>query len=378
MWPARGPRPETLKLFKSELWKDQRHLERIPRDGNYYLRKTYVDSEEKARELKVLRHLANCLHKAKVPEIVEEEESSATFPYIHGIRVFNLLVELDRLDPEVGALAQAAKRTILDRCEVNQREIQKGLLSLQADGARRPYPAREKILGLVQVLGDCLGLVVEQDVISAELDALEEEWRDSCFVPFRDAAVKNMVLADSSLWLGEFDSEEARREHIRGTFAGSAPKWLDAPIVDFDFCSCIHDTTPEDDPISLRYHERTWSGRPRHAGELTWHVAPNSRRAALTFLVRYFRFGGRKAAYRLLHPSGHRIRFRHDNDRFYFERLPSILTQLSTDLCRDYQSIVAFSRAVGRALHGARADIDHFLAAKLAERRTYYVDMYPE
>jgi hypothetical protein len=368
-----------LDMFKRELWKDQRRLEMTTYEGKSCLVKYFQGPEETEREVSILRGLHRSLTTALVPDVVAADGNKALFPYIHGIRVFNLLVELDLLEPPLDEMASRLKQVILARCEERQREIQSALALLPRPASPHAYPAGEKIGSMVHILSEILGIVVEWKVLNVELQHLDELWRSAVSVPFRDATTKNMVLAEPLLWLGAFDSEEARRSYLVDTLKSSGePSWLQRPIYDYDFSSCVEDTTPEDDPISLLYHERTWRGFPDGADAVIWMGQPNPIRAALTFLVRYYRFGGRKAAYRLLHPSGHRIRFRHDNDVFYFQRLPTIVLRLWPDADSEFPELLSFTRTVARTLDGGRPDVDYFIAAGLSEKRRYYVDMYPE
>jgi hypothetical protein len=197
-------------------------------------------------------------------------------------------------------------------------------------------------------------------------------------VPFRDATTKNMVLAAPELWLGDFDGEEARQAAIIRSFeADDIPTWLSSDLIDFDFASCGEVSTPEDDYVSLHFHERTWAHPPMSPHELLWgDDKPDGERAALTFLTRYYRFGGRKAAYRLLHPWGHRVRFRHDGDAFYFQRLPDIVQRLSPEVASQFPSLVEVTKAIARTLEAGRPGVDRFIAAGLGEKRNYFVDMY--
>ena len=154
-------------------------------------------------------------------------------------------------------------------------------------------------------------------------------------------------------------------------------KWLDAEIVDFDFCSCLHDTTYEDDVISLKYHERTWEGGLPTSKELIWNGEPDSKRAAISFLIRYFRFGGRKAAYRLIHPTGHRIRFKYDNDVFYFFKLPQVLQHLWPDCENEYPNLMRFIKMSSRYLNIQSNETDAFLSYYANHDKTYYTDVFP-
>ncbi len=373
------PNPATLELFKRELWKDQRQIETERRGDAELLVKHADDPEEARAEAAVLRWLGATLKTARVPVVVESSDDRIVLPYIKGIRVFNLLVELDRLDGSLSARGQWLKRRLIVRCMRNEREIQRALASMERPASAQRYAAGAKTEAIVRVLADLLGIIVSTEALQSELDLLDNVWAHEASVPFRDATTKNMVLAADDLWLGNFGSEDERTRYISLVLARQEEdKWLRRPLYDFDFASCLTLSTPEDDPISLKYHERSWLRAPQRASDVSWLGPPDPRRAALTFLVRYFRFGGRKAAYRLIHPSGHAVRFRHDNDAFYFERLPGIVTRIWPASEEAIPNLLAFARTVSRSLEGGRPPIDHFMAAGLAERRLYYVDIYPE
>lgn len=373
------PSRDILNLFKSDLWKDQRRLERVRIDGRECLSKYFTNQLEAEREVQIISHLSRILNRACVPEILATDSDHHVLSYIQGIRVFNLFVELDRLEPPMNASGQYLKRRMLARCEANQKEIQAALISMPRQIGNRPYPASQKVASIVKILAGALGMMIKYEVLDEELQRLHDTWEQLATVPFRDASVKNMVLAAPELWLGNFDSEDSRRQFLFTTITGeSLPDWFDAQIYDFDFSSCVDNSTEEDDPISLLFHERTWMGPPQDSGQLVWSATPNARRAGITFLVRYFRFGGRKAAYRLLHPRGHRIRFRHDNDVFYFSRLRGIVEHLWPNAADEFPEMLAFASSLGSLLGGVRPEVDYFMASRLGEKRRYYVDMYPE
>lgn len=374
------PPSSTLELFKTELWKDQRQLEIGTLDGRDILKKYFRTEEEHQRELSVVSYLSGFLNVAKVPQVLQTGSDYVVYPYIQGTRVFNLLVELDRLAPSLAARAAELKSAILDRCVASQSEIQGALQAMPEDPTKlRPYPVVTKLRSIMQLLTDVLELVVDWDSIDKELGHLALRWNGMACVPFRDSTTKNMVLAEPCLWLGHFDGEDARRSYISQSVEREGSKaWSTCPIIDFDFASCNELTTMEDDPISLLFHERTWRGLPKDAASVNWLGMPDRERAALTFFVRYYRFGGRKAAYRLLHPAGHRVRFRHDKDTFYFHRLPSIVVSLWPNFEDEYGGLLALTRSIGRSLGGGRPEVDHFLASGLAESRQYFVDMFPE
>lgn len=368
----------SLEVFRNDLWKDQRRLEKTVRDGEICLIKHYTSEDEARHEKCVLAHLSRTLYTAKVPTVLEEGSTYALLPYLSGIRIFNLFVELDRLKPPLDGASQEIKEAILQRCEANQREIQGALINWSMHPM--PYPM-QKITSIIRLLADCLSIEIDQARLDQEVEHLCDIMIKGSTVPFRDATTKNMVLAAPQLWLGEFKCEDERRAFLyESLMSNSRPDWLDSPIYDFDFASCINSTTPEDDVVSLRFHERSWTGMPKNEDELVWHGAPDPQRAAVTFFVRYYRFGGRKAAYRLIHPSGHRIRFRHDNDVFYFERAPSVMKHLWAESAEEFSELMAFTNIVARCLQTPVSPFDCFRAEceRTTIQRRYYVDMFPE
>lgn len=368
---------DQLRQFKRELWKDQRLLETREQAGVLVLVKHYGMQEEHDTELHVIEHL-RATGISHVPVIHSSSGDSLTLTYIRGIRLFNLLVELDRLPSHLRERGEEAKASLLSRADKNQARIQGALKTIPRLPGWRPYPAGLKILRIIEILAPSLDFVFERDGLERELEELNSQWLPETTVPFRDATTKNMVLEAPALWLGAFDGEDARHEALIRSFEqDEAPSWLAASLVDFDFASCGEISTPEDDYVSLHFHERTWTRPPSSPGQLLWgDDVPSGARAALTFLTRYYRFGGRKAAYRLLHPWGHRVRFRHDGDAFYFERLPDIVRRLSSDVAERFPQLIEVTTAIARTLESGRPGVDQFIAAGLGEKRNYFVDMY--
>jgi hypothetical protein len=376
--PAMDANAKQLELFKRELWKDQRKLATIERDGRKLLVKPFATELEGQTELHVIDWLRDHTRNARLPVVVGRDVDHVELEYIRGVRLFNLFVELDRLPPDLIDGGEALKRRLLETADRNQRAIQKGLREVPHLTHWRPYPAGSKIRAIIEILAPPLQIKWDDERLAAELEHFDDRWVASASVPFRDATTKNMVLAAPELWLGNFDGEEARRDYLVGSLrVGTHESWLNSPVIDFDFASCGEISTPEDDLISLRFHERTWRTPPADADELVWgDIAPNAERAALTFITRYYRFGGRKAAYRLLHPWGHRVRFRHDGDVFYFERLPEITARLYPSVEMEYPVLMGVTRAIARSLEAGRPAIDQFIAAGLGEKRSYFVDMF--
>lgn len=375
-----SPCRHTLDVFRTDLWKDQRKLEKTTINNNQCIVKHYVSEDEARHEKSVLRRLSRDLRTANVPNVIDEGPTFAVLPYLSGIRIFNLFVELDRLKPPIDVVAREIKHDLIQRCEENQKEIQSVLIDWSAETNPAPYP-QHKITTMIRLLADCLHIEIDHERLDRETTQLSDILTRDSTVPFRDATTKNMALAAPELWLGNFKGEDERSafiyESLRST---SRPAWLEAPIYDFDFASCINTTTPEDDVISLRFHERSWVGMPESENCLVWYGTANAERAAATFFIRYYRFGGRKAAYRLLHPSGHRIRFRHDNDVFYFERASSVMKHLWKDAHNAFPGLLEFTNIVAKRLQVPVSSFDFFRAeySKTMGKRTYYVDMFPE
>ena len=368
---------ELVLQFKSDLWKDQRELEVIERNGIHEaLVKSYESHEEAKCEQQVLQHLSSYVGTDAVPELLAIGDKSSTLRYIYGIRIFNLLVELDNAPASFASEAGQLKRQLISRCIARERTIQNALYTLPDVRKKAPYPI-EKVRSIIHILAECLGIRWDAAAIDEELNWLSSVWTNSVCVPFRDAAIKNIALASRDLWLGNFKSEDARKAFLYNSISSGA-SWMAAPIIDYDFCSCIHNTTPEDDLISIKFHERTWLAPPNNADELVWDFAPDARRAAITFFVRFYRFGGRKAAYRLLHSTGHRIRFRDDSDTFYFEKLPEVMKTLWPDVSDHLPGLLEFTEVLRTHLPSARSNTDYFRAIHPQEKRDYYYDLYPE
>lgn len=315
----------TVELFKRDLWKDQRKLEVIKKEnGESVLIKYYDDIEEMNTEISMTDFLIS-KHIEGIPKLYPYGSKASIMPYYNGIRLFNLFVELDSLTTRQYDNISKIKKELMLRCESKQCQIQREMLEWRKkQDIREAYP-HAKLKSIVYILSSCLGIIIDKKEIEREIDDINLYWNEMTSVPFRDATTKNMILNSPRLNMENYSSDEERNAYIYKSINDNTyHEWMDAPIIDIDFSSTIHDTTYEDDVISLKYHERTWCGHYPYAEELLWHGAPNAKRAAITFLIRYFRFGGRKAAYRLIHPKAHRIRFKYDNDLFYFMRLTSL------------------------------------------------------
>ena len=369
-------------LFKNDLWKDQRTIEILASSEGKALIKHYPSALEKQTEISISKFLNGCGLTGIPPisPIISEDGLAAEMPYFEGIRLFNLFVALDAIRYTTNGEAATIKKQLIEKCEKRQKELQGALIQWRAKQDNRiPYP-QSKLYSIIEILSYCLKLRINRDDLAEETERINEYFSHVATVPFRDSTTKNMILNCPELFTEHFQSDNERDSFIQQCILDkSYIKWLDAPIIDIDFCSCVHDTTYEDDVISLKFHERTWNGMIPEAESLLWNGIPDNQRAAITFLIRYFRFGGRKAAYRLLHASGHCVRFKYDNDCFYFMNLPKFIQHLWPEFKNLYPNMFSFIVAVARNLPFQNEPVDIFMEyfPDIFEKSNYYTDVFP-
>lgn len=367
---------DAVGLFERDLWKDQRVLECKKIAGQQIMVKHYDTSDELQTEVSV-SHYLNEKGVEGIPPIEKDKDATTVMPYYSGIRLFNLFVELDALRNDYNDKISSIKRELINRCEQRQMMIQSCLIDWrETQNGREAYP-HAKIKSIIDILSFCLGIDIDESVIDGEIASINEYWQKTANVPFRDATPKNMILNSPKLYMENYDSDEERSAYIAASIKnGTYKEWMESQIIDIDFSSCIHDTTYEDDVISLKFHERTWEGAIPSANELLWHGEVNNKRAAITFLIRYFRFGGRKAAYKLMNPRGHRIRFKYDNEQFYFSRLGQILISLWPGCSSEFPNILKFIDTAAKYLPMKNVTTDLFQEYRL-KKPNYYTDVFP-
>ena len=367
----------TLLLFKSEFWKDKRKIEIVPFSGSDCLLKHYDSDLEMDTECSIIEHLIkNGIH--HVPRIYSRDSSAALMSYIKGIRVFNLFVVLDEYSKIDPIKALHIKRSILNRCEQQQKNLQNLLLSWKAAQTHyEPYPSL-KLETAVSVLSDCLDISYDYGCISKEIRHISDYMAQHSVVPFRDSTTKNMILSCDDLFLRNYSSESERDAQIfKWIDNGKINELLASPIIDIDFSSCINDTTPEDDVIGLKFHQRTWDGSMPNASDLVWNFAPDPYRAAISFMVRFYRFGSRKASYKLLHKETAAKRFKYDDSCYYFDELPKFVNVLCPDVIDEYPAFFDFNTKVYKKLTRVEVCGDYFRESDLYEKETPYVDVFP-
>jgi hypothetical protein len=341
---------DILEIYKNDLWKDKRLLD--PQKDVFI--KQSENIEENKTEISILRHLKE-VGISNVPQIIKTDGLNIYMQNYKGIRVFELLVQLDELYIKCNIdKAKYIKKIILDRCNKNQKEIQLALIDWRKNRAnRKPYP-QFKLNSIIKVLTECTQIMYNEKSLQYELNKINNYWAEVVNVPFRDAATKNMVFADPRLSRIEINPSKDKTlatRNIVESWINNEDFWQQTPINDFDFSSCINDTTYEDDYISLNFFERSFNGNFYVLPEdLLWTGKPDNKRAAITFLVRYYRFGGRKAAYRLLNPINHMIRFAYDDDVFYFRNLSLIMRHLWEDVDNEIPLIIELTDKIAKKL----------------------------
>jgi hypothetical protein len=374
---------EALDIFLRDLWKDQRELELRDNNGKTILVKGF----ESEQELLTEKSITDFFHEnsfAYVPQLQLLSNKYAEMDYYEGTRVFNLFADLDFLlqnsnDDSVRFAANDCKELLLEKCTNQQIEIQRLLIEWRKGFSDRIAYPLDKIRTLIVLLAYVAELPIQRDRFFEEVSVLDQYWQKYATVPFRDATTKNMIINCSELKSNRFDSNVNRREFIAGKLTSAEYKdWLNAPIIDIDFSSCLYDTVLEDDVIGLLYHERTWKKWPETASDLIWFGEADAKRAAIGFLVRYFRFGGRKAAYRLINPSGYSIRFKYDTDVFYFQRLSTIVKMLWPQSADEIPLLLEFSETLAKRLPFLDSKIDVLREAGFQEEERYYTDVFPD
>lgn len=368
---------EALLLFKDEFWKDKRKLDIVTRNGQDCIVKFYDNILEKDTEISVINFfLENGM--STIPRILDQNNQSVVMPYYKGIRIFNLLVALDeyaKINPEK---AKIIKDRIIVLCTQKQSEMQRLLLEWRKhQSVRIPYSS-EKVKTAIVILSKCLEIQYSSKKLCQEIDNLSRYVKENAFVPFRDSTTKNMLLFDEKLFLPNFNNETERNKYLVELFENNSIfELLSLPIIDFDFSSCMNDTTPEDDVISLLYHERTWNRYYPNSNSLVWNFQPDSYRAAITFIIRFLRFGSRKAAYKILHKNAYKKRFKYDDPCYYFKNLKKFVNNLHPHIIEEYPVIFHVIDEAYKKLLNIHIGVDYFQKSSLCINEKTYIDVFP-
>ena len=233
-----------------------------------------------------------------------------------------------------------------------------------------------------------MALDINVDKITQELNYITNEFYRSAVIPFRDSTTKNMLVYFPDLYLGNFvengmnsiEADEIRKyKLIEYIVDGSYQRIIESPIVDFDFSSCEHLTSIYDDPIGFTSHEIAFSEIPSE-DQLVWLTDKpvNRRDIAISYIIRYLRFGGRKMTYHIFHPNAYKFRFKHDNENFYFQNLNKIISHFWPDAPRAIPEFMSFIERV-RKFDKTKVidDVDEFELQYPQCNRKFYVDVFP-
>lgn len=335
-----GVSEQDVAIFRSNLSKDELPRGR-GRDGGVFV-KHNVDAETAQAEERALTALGAAVvpgEEELVPRLVGRRGVVVEMALVEGIRVFDLLrlLESRRDAPEHLQVLHARLTRRLDH-------IQQTLTDSCATTS--PYPFDIKVDQALALLGRLLGAAPAGRPEIAEFEAMRRRWESLVAVPFRDAVVKNMILADPRLSVrrGLSDSE---RLAVLNAILDDDPLFLEhAPIWDVDFSSTAHLTSVADDWISLQMHESPTRARHRAGLPLSLPDSVTGAELALTLYVRFVRFGGRKMAYRLLAPDAAHRRFAFDDAGWYFRHLPGLLDQADPSFAQEFPFAVARIRAL--------------------------------
>ena len=114
-------------------------------------------------------------------------------------------------------------------------------------------------------------------------------------------------------------------------------------IYDLDFSAILNSVSKYDDYIGLFMHERSYSVQyQQETLRLIDEMNESEKREYdEALVVRYLRFGGRKRLYRLIAPSYHKIRFKYDDERFYFRILSSYVEKIVPGFYEQFPSLKA-------------------------------------
>jgi len=338
---------EAFILFLKEILKDRRKLSLS--DDKKTITKTFLPEDILPDGKAIERNVISKLIKAKIiPDIVDEKndkkDDCIALKYYKGIRIFNFLVALDSLKKEykfdnskINQLDLIARK-LLFLCEEKQKRIQKELYEQYKNSKQiSPYP-KEKLTEIIKLFFICfepeLKAKVDKQTVLNEMDWIYDKFSANAKVPFRDATTKNMILVYEDLYFEKFKGNVTKRNaEIKKLFDSNKLQDIisseDKDIIDIDFSSCVNYTTPYDDVISFRFHEIT-APYYQSYDNLIWNniaVEEGTEKESIvaTFIVRFLRFGGRKLLYRVIDPIHHAMRFKHDNESYYFEKLPEII-----------------------------------------------------
>jgi len=367
---------EAALLFLNKILKDRRKLS-LSNDKKT-ITKIYLP-EDKTIESDIISKLKNA--GIAVPDIVNKKDDGVELKYYKGIRIFNFLVTLNSLKENEYRTDSSKKnqldiiaQKLLSRCEEKQKQIQKELYEQFKNSKQISIYPQDKLTDIIELFFMCFKSKLEEKMnkqtILKEIDWVYEKFSINAIVPFRDASAKNMILVSDDLHLEQFQKNDAKRNaEVKKLFDNNKLQDIVAlnEIIDIDFSSCINYTTPYDDVISFRFHERTAPYYPSY--NLIWNsfgIQTKTEKESIvaTFIIRFLRFGGRKLLYRVIDPAHHAIRFKYDDESYYFKKLPEII---------EYYGITELPETIKLF-----KEIENIIEKILKEKQTFFIIPYDD
>ncbi len=336
-----------LEYFIQDIWKDSRKLKIV---NSYFIK----GCEPYAFEIE--KRIFDVLNKEKdinVPKLLNiANENELVLERVRGARIFELFVALDELCSEGYQKAYEIKKLILEKCYEQQKKIWNSINKKIDKQGLHPYP-QEKISGLLIVLLKSINLFypsldfdVSQVDLEIETDRFYKRFTEIANTVFRDSTVKNMIMQIEELKGLDNISTEDRLIKLKQKLykileSDDFDGFKSNAIFDLDFSSCINLTTRYDDFIGLKMHERTYSLEIEQeilSGTLNGKKI-NKKEFIIGLIVRYLRFGGRKLLYKLFNPTFHDIRFKYDNEQFYFKKIVFFVNRMCPEFIKEYPCI---------------------------------------
>lgn len=385
VYKARPPTKTHLLLFQKELWKEQRLLCHIQdKPGSARLRKHFRSAQQVESELYHLNMVRSELGPNSVPRVLHATDQYVDLEYIEGTRIHNILEVLAGLE-KCRPAANQARQLIINRCAVISARVQNALIHGVEKRHRdhNSYPIRKKLDILFTLFDHCLKLDLDLSTLKAEADFAENYVNGlDCPVPFRDAAPKNFIMQWPQAWLGRLSAKEQHKligDELRNFEQGRETRFGSCPIVNIDFSSCDELTVPEDDPISLLFHESCWLGTLPSSDELLWQpLVPNPTRLAIGLIVRLYRLGGRRLSYYLVHKEGYKARYADESITFYFKLLLRAISELCPTATHHFPSILKATQGIlTRLSQEVHVTEDWFMQKCEVKLGRYYRDIFP-
>ncbi len=321
-----------IDLFLRDIYKDIRRIEVIKIDNNTVLRRYSDGVVSISDEVEFLNKLNFCKDKNwLIPPILNITDDYIDFKYIRGIRLFNFLIELRYLFlVEHSKKALYVSEIIKDITIKNLENFQN--LTSNFDLSRySEYPVVEKLLSPITLLCDSSSFDYNLDEVKSDLSIISKYYKSISTTLFRDATPKNIIFDEPLLYYDNFIDDTDRRIKIRSLVNSDYfdEKLLSENLYHIDFTGCNYKCPKVDDFIAANLHEcNIWIP----SSQFFYNENINNTDFLVTIFVRYLRFGGRKLCYRIYNSIGHKIRFRFDYEKIYFEQLSFVTDKLIKEL----------------------------------------------